>query len=487
MRVPPMDRGKQCGRLKTNNIQMKELILKWSWAILLTFFCPLLMVAQNTRPPYVSPREPQVLETMSEWQGWKFGMFIHWGAYSQWGVTESWTICPNPENVKNIPDSLTYFGYLKKYVKLKETFNPERFDPDQWAEAARYAGMKYVVFTTKHHDGFNMFDTKYSAYKISDAACPYHSQPNANVAKVLFEAFRAKGLHTGAYFSIADWNHNDYWWDKLPPTGRNINYSAGKYPAKLAAFEDFVNNQLNELTNGDYGKIDLMWFDLAQIGAPLHWNRFAKTLRDNQPGIMMVARYANNQYENYRTPEQQIPDETFGYPWEACITMAGSWAYRPNDTYRTTRRLLEILVQIVSRGGNLLLNVGPGPDGQLAPDAYTRMREIGDWMQLNGEGIYGTKPIAPYREENIRFMQKNGYVYAFYVSGEDDNGIPSKVLVCSLKPDQGSKVYLMGYKKPLKWTPNGAGFNIDIPESVRKAPPCQHVWGFKFKTDHRED
>ncbi|MGV8094170.1 MAG: alpha-L-fucosidase [Mangrovibacterium sp.] len=181
---------------------------------------------------------------------------------------------------------------------------------------------------------------------------------------------------------------------------------------KLRGFEDFVNNQLDELTNGDYGKIDLMWFDLAQIGAPLNWDRFAKTLRNNQPGIMMVARYANNQYENYRTPEQKIPDETYDYPWEACITMAGSWAYRPNDTYRTTRRLLEILVQIVSRGGNLLLNVGPGPDGQLVPDAYKRMREIGDWMQVNEEGIYGTRPVAPYREGNIRFMQKKRiYLY----------------------------------------------------------------------------
>ncbi|MGV8094174.1 MAG: alpha-L-fucosidase [Mangrovibacterium sp.] len=438
--------------------------------------------AQKERPPYISPKEPEVLETLHEWQDWKFGMFIHWGAYSQWGIVESWSICPEHyEWIYKPRKGKPYFEYVKEYEGLKNTFNPAAFDPSQWAEAARYAGMKYVVFTTKHHDGFNMFDTKYSSYKISDKECPYHTNPNANVAKALFDAFRAEGLNAGAYFSICDWNHPDFWTKEFAPLSRHINYPHEKFPEKLQRFENFVNNQLDELTNGDYGKIDLMWFDLAGIGAPLNWDRFAKTLRSNQPGIMMVARHQNSIYENYRTPEQNIPDETYDYPWETCLTMAGSWSYKPDDIYKPTRLLLETLVQIVSRGGNLLLNVGPGPDGQLAPEAYKRMREIGDWMRVNDEGIYGTRPVAPYREGNIRFTQKDGYVYVFYVSGEDEKKIPEKVFVRSLQPEKGSEVWLMGTNKPLKWTLNGPGFYIDIPESIRKAPPCQHVWGFKIK------
>ncbi|MGV8094169.1 MAG: alpha-L-fucosidase [Mangrovibacterium sp.] len=210
---------------------MNAVVLKVGIGVILLELLLVQLAAQDTRPPYVCPKEPEVLETMREWKEWKFGMFIHWGAYSQWGVTESWTI--NPENEKGRKGQ-PYFEYLKAYEGLKNTFNPVNFDPSQWAEAAKYAGMKYVVFTTKHHDGFNMFDTKYSSYKISDKECPYHTNPNANVAKALFDAFRAKGLKAGAYFSIADWNHNDYWWDVFPPRDRNINYSYEKYPEKTA-------------------------------------------------------------------------------------------------------------------------------------------------------------------------------------------------------------------------------------------------------------
>ncbi|MDD4922328.1 MAG: alpha-L-fucosidase [Bacteroidales bacterium] len=440
-------------------------------------------VTAEEKIKYHYPTEPEVVKTLTEWQDWKFGMFIHWGTYSQWGIVESWSICPETYDwiLRSRPDSISYFKYLQKYEALKNTFNPVKFNPSKWAEAAKYAGMKYVVFTTKHHDGFNMFDTKFSDYKISDKNCPYHTNPNANIAKSLFEAFRQSGLRTGAYYSISDWHSNDFWWDRFPPKDRGINYPADMFPKKLQAFNDFVNNQLDELTGGNYGKLDMLWFDLCSVGAPLQWDRFAKTIRGNQPGAMMVARHTGNNYENYITPENKIPDETFDHPWEACITMAGSWSYVPKDQYRTTRKLLDILVQIVSRGGNLLLNVGPGPDGELHAEAYQRMHEIGDWMNINSDGIYGTKPVAPYREAKLKFTKKGNVVYSFYVSDEKEAELPAKVFINSFKPKAGSKVFLMGYDKPLQWTYNGTGVYIDVPESVCKTPPCDYIWCFKMQ------
>ena len=151
--------------------------------------------AHGQKRPYVAPAEEDVRANIAQWQDLKFGMFIHWGTYSQLGVIESWTICPELTEweYKGRPEGMTYMEYLRFYEHLKDTFNPIHFDPDKWAEAAEYAGMKYVVFTTKHHDGFNMFDTNLTDYKVTDEGCPFHSNPRSNIAKEVFNSFRAKG------------------------------------------------------------------------------------------------------------------------------------------------------------------------------------------------------------------------------------------------------------------------------------------------------
>src|SRR5580693_4073579 len=151
---------------------------------------------------YVVPDDTLVREKLGHWKNLKFGLFMHWGTYSQWGVVESWSICPEDEGwtQRRGPYSGTYNEYVAAYEKLQTTFNPTHFDPAKWAAAAKAAGMKYVVFTTKHHDGFCMFDTKQTDYKITSASCPYSSNPKANVAKAIFDAFRADGFMTGAYF-----------------------------------------------------------------------------------------------------------------------------------------------------------------------------------------------------------------------------------------------------------------------------------------------
>jgi alpha-L-fucosidase len=440
--------------------------------------------AQNKRPPYQYPDDPQVLQKIKDWQELKFGLFMHWGVYSQWGIVESWSLCPEDRDFTSVrPAGKSYFEYVKDYENLKTTFNPVNFNSVKWAEAAKYAGMKYVVFTTKHHDGFNMFDTRQTDYKITSKACPFSSNPRSNVAKEIFDAFRREGFMTGAYYSISDWNNKDFWWDYFPPFDRHINYSPEKYPGKWQRLNDFIYNQLDELTGGDYGKLDLLWFDLCNVsseGKKVDWPRFTGMVRANQPGILMVARGSNDQYENYRTPEQEVPDQALDYPWETCMTMGKSWSYKPNDQYKSVYELVQLLVKIVSRGGNFLLNIGPGPDGDFDPVAYDRLKGIGDWININGEAIYGTKPVKPYHEDKLVFTQKANTVYAFYLPDENEKVMPERVTITSVQPETGSKVFLLGYNKPLKWTKSDKRTVIEIPKSIQNKPVCQNVWTFKM-------
>lgn len=338
---------------------------------------------------YTPDPDPVVRQRLEEWQDLKFGLLMHWGPYSQWGIVESWSICPEDlswatgARKKGVSDS--YNDYVRAYENLKTTFNPERFNPERWAAAAREAGMKYVVFTTKHHDGFCMFDTRQTDYKITDSECPYAAHPRSNVAKEVFSAFRKEGFWTGAYFSKPDWHCDAYWWKKFPVADRNCNYGIRKYPEQWEKYVQFTHNQIDELMS-DYGKMDILWLDggwvrtktdeevtreLTEVFEGSRWARnpqsqdirmgeIVQKARKKQPGLIVVDRAVPGQYQNYLTPEQHIPDEGLPYPWETCMTMAGSWSYVPNDKYKPTDELIEKLVDIVSKGGNFLLNIGPG-------------------------------------------------------------------------------------------------------------------------------
>ncbi len=458
-------------------------------ALAITLCCAL--SAQESKPgrKYVAPLERGVRENIAQWQDYKFGMFIHWGVYSELGVIESWSLNPQPVSWMyraRKERGLSYNEYVELYQNLYRVFNPVSFDPSKWADAAKYAGMKYVVFTTKHHDGFCMFDTQQTDYKITSKDCPFHVNKNANIAKAVFEAFREKGINPGAYFSIADWHHQDYWWDFFPAKDRYPNYPVADFPEKWESFQDFANKQVDELTGGDYGELSMLWFDLS-ICSPdgsvvMDWDRLTKTARDNQPNIMLVARGIGGLRENYFTPEQEIPETALNYPWESCITMTYSWSYRPGLEYKSAKQMLDMLVQVVSRGGNLLLNVGPKPDGTLEETAYERLREIGDWMQVNSEGIYGTKVFSTNQDGKVCFTQKDGYVYAFYLAGEDETGMPAEISFKGVKPASKGAVSLLGAKGTLKWADNAdGGITVSVPASVRRNKPCDHIWCLKIK------
>ncbi len=183
---------------------------------------------------YFPDPDPAIRQRIEEWQDLKFGVLFHWGPYSQWGIVESWSICPEDlswaTGARKPGLGQNYGEYRKAYEALQTTFNPTRFNPEGWAAAARQAGMRYVVITTKHHDGFCMWDTKYTDYRITHPGTPFSTHPRSNVIREVFDAFRKEGLWTGAYFSKPDWHSDFYWWERFPPVDRNTNYSIAKYP-----------------------------------------------------------------------------------------------------------------------------------------------------------------------------------------------------------------------------------------------------------------
>lgn len=379
--------------------------------------------------------DPVIVHRLEEWQDLKFGFMMHWGMYAQWGVVESWSICNEPWiDRKGVP----YTEYVAQYQALNKTFNPKNFHPETWATLAEEAGMKYVVFTTKHHDGFCMFDSKETDYSVAGADCPF-SKTQTDITAEIVKSFRNKGFWSGLYFSKADWHHPDYWAPEWATPDRNVNYDPALLPDRWQRFCDFTFNQIKELTT-NYGDIDILWLDGGWVRPEWSLNdeyrqwlgcqgwiqdidmpKIATMARTNNPDLLIVDRTVHGQFENYQTPEQLVPDTLLPYPWETCMTMGNSWSYVEKDQYKSTNQLIHLLIDVVAKGGNFLLNVGPDADGNLPPTAVERMKEIGKWMKINGEAIYATRPVFPYCHGKMRFTQaKNGDLFAFYLLDEGE-------------------------------------------------------------------
>lgn len=446
----------------------------------------------NFSTEYIRPADPLVQAKLAAWQDLKFGLFMHWGTYSQWGVVESWSICPEDEGwtQRRGPYSADYNEYVKAYENLQTTFNPVKFDPRKWADAAKEAGMKYVVFTTKHHDGFSMFDTKESDYKITSPKTPFSANPRANIAKEIFTTFRNDGFMIGAYFSKPDWHQPDYWWKYFPPKDRNVNYDPKKYPERWNAYKTFTHRQIAELMS-DYGKIDILWLDggwvrpKKSIDPSVEWQKaitydqdidmaaIAADSRKKQPGLLVVDRSVGGAYENYVTPEQTIPAKPLDFPWESCITMGNSWSYVPNDVYKPTGKLINMLLRIVSRGGNFLLNIGPSPEGDFADTAYLRLKQIGGWMRIHGEAVYETIPLAPYENGRQVYLQsKDGqtvYVHVLAEEGEDLVELPGSIDITSTGVRNGWRVSCLDDASlKLKVAQEGEKLVIQLPAAAKK-------------------
>ena len=489
---------------------MKKATIIFSFLISISIFSQ--AIHEDER--YVSETDPLVLQKLDEWQGKKFGLLMHWGAYSQWGIVESWSLCPEDygwckrtkgENPQN------YFEYKKEYEGLKNTFNPIKFNPEKWSKAANAAGMKYMVFTTKHHDGFSMFDSKYTDYKVTDPACAFSSNPRSNITKEIFNAFRNDDFWVGAYFSKPDWHHKNYWDPYFPPLDRNVNYDPKLYPEKWQKYVDFTHNQILELLT-DYGKVDILWLDGGwvskasqdeldyffakkleetktgflkhkQVSQDIKMDELVVKARQKQPGLIVVDRAVYGKNQNYLTPENRVPEKTLPYPWESCIISGGGWSYTPDAKYMSGRQGIHMLIDVVAKGGNLLLNIAPGPEGEWQQGAYDLLEEYGAWMNVNSSAIYNTKPIAPFKENNICMTQnKVGNVFLFYLAEEGEYKIPSEIIVKSINPKKGTRISMLGSKKRLKWEKLEAGFKVKIPVELRNNLPSKYAWTLKIET-----
>jgi len=456
--------------------------------------------AQHEEQKYYPDPNPRIRERLDQWQDIKFGLLMHWGPYSQWGIVESWSICPEDEPWC-LPDTVTnYFAYKQRYESLGKTFNPVKFDPVKWARAARDAGMKYVVFTTKHHDGFCMFDSKYTDYKITGKDCPFSTHPRADVTKEIFNAFRNEGMWVGAYFSKPDWHSPDYWWPQFPPFDRNVNYDPARYPERWNSFVEYTHNQIMELCT-NYGKTDLFWFDGGWVqkneatgDAPhipgyrvkkyfnqdIRMDELVEKIRSKQPDAIVVDRAVEGKNQNYLTPENMVPEKMLPYPWESCMILGGGWSFSFNAKMMPTRKVIHMLSDIVAKGGNLLLNIGPGPDGTWYAEAYDRLKEVGGWLRINGEAIYSSRTIAPYFDGKLRYTRgKDGSAYVIYLFDENEE-LPPETQVKGVVPAKGAKVSMLGKDgSSLKWESDGSSFRIQVPASVSGAVPSQYAVAFK--------
>ena len=323
---------------------------------------------------------------MEWWREARFGLFIHWGLYAipagKWGDRDDhaeWIL-----TTAQIP--------VEEYEEFVEQFNPVEFDADEWARMAKDAGMKYIVITSKHHDGFCLFDSEFTDYDVMST--PFRR----DIMKELSDACRRHGLKMCWYHSIMDWHHPDY----LPRRGWETR------PVEDADFDRYVehlHNQVTELLT-NYGPIGIMWFDGEWEGT---WNHgYGQPLYDLclelQPDVIvnnrvdkgrggMAGMTADVMYTgDYGTPEQEIPATGLpGVDWETCMTMNAHWGYNAADRqWKSTRQLIRMLVDIASKGGNYLLNVGPKADGTFPRESVERLAGIGDWMDVNGEAIDGT-------------------------------------------------------------------------------------------------
>ena len=473
-------------------------------SLLIIFSFLFINIFPQEKPEYVKEKDPLVLEKLDHWQDLKFGLMMHWGTYSQWGIVESWSLCSEDESwcKRKIDD---YCEYKKEYEGLIKTFNPVDFNPGKWAETAKAAGMKYVVFTTKHHDGFCMFDTKQTDYKITSKDCPFHTNPKANVAKEIFDAFRNDGFMIGAYFSKPDWHSNYYWWRYFATPDRNVNYDIKMHPDRWKKFVDFTHKQIDELMS-DYGRMDILWLDGGWVhkyskeeierlkkDTALHMYHIqnqdidmpgiVKDARTKQPGLIVVDRAVPGPNQDYLTPENKVPDSILPYPWETCMPMATSWSYVPHDRYKSAQELIHLLVDIVAKGGNFLLNIAPSPKGDFDPAAYERLNEIGDWMKVNSESIYYSQPVKPYKDGKACFTQlKDGTTYVIYLADNDENSLPVKIELTKFCPDKNANIELLGTDTKVKWQKRGEGCEFEIPESIRSNPPCKYAWTFKIQT-----
>jgi alpha-L-fucosidase len=446
---------------------------------------------------YIFPEEEDVRNNLKKWQSDKFGILIHFGLYSVPGIVESWALCPEDEEWIGRYGYVDYFSFAKYYRGLKKKFNPVNMNTEKWVKAIKKSGAKYLIFSTKHHDGFCLFDSKYSDFKVTDKECPFSNNQKSNIFKEVTESARREGLSVGAYFSKPDWTSEYFWWKYFPPKDRNPNYNIQKHPDRWKKFIEYTYNQVDELVT-DYGNLDILWFDGCWVrplstmnkqveefckypyDLDLNMKLTAENARKKQPGILIVDRWVPGLYENYLTPEQKIPERPLKVPWESCLTMSSDWGWTPNAKYKSTKEIIQLLIKITAKGGNLLLGIGPNGTGEFDPEVYSRLDEIGKWLEKNGCAIFGTQPVGPYQEGNIAYTKKSdNEMCAFYLPDSADGFFREKILL-KIKNRNNLKINLMHNNYEPAFEEVADGINILIPEGMWKDLSCEPAIAIKI-------
>ncbi len=378
--------------------------------------------------PWLRP-DPAALK---RWQEMRFGMFIHWGPVSLTGEEIGWS------RGAQTP--------IEEYDNLYKKFNPTRFNADQWVAVAKAAGMKYMVLTTKHHDGFCLWDTRQTDFNIM------HSPFGRDVTKELAEACRRGGIAFGTYHSVCDWHHPDF---PLTSPGGKVK----RETSDIAAYRRYLRAQVTELIT-KYGPLLTMWFDVPQEFDRAEGSENVRLCRGLQPDILVNNR-AGGGCGDYGTPEQRVGGFDIERPWETCMTICRQWAWKPDDKMKTLPECLQTLIRTAGGDGNLLFNVGPMPTGEIEPRQVERLKEMGTWLAQYGRSIYGTRggPFKPVR--HLVSTRKDNTIYLHILAW------PEEVLALPALPARivrGS--VLTGGAARIKQT--DAGIEISVPRSDRR-------------------
>ncbi len=451
-------------------------------AIIILSGCNSLVSNKKEKKDYIKTEtDAEKKERMEWWRDSGFGMFIHWGLYSipagQYGDDKNhaeWI-----QETANIP--------VEEYEKYALQFNPVNYDAQEWVSMAKDAGMKYIVITSKHHDGFCLWDSKVSNYDMADRT-PYKK----DLLKELAEACEKENMVLCFYHSIMDWHHQQAQGINHP----DYNYGTGPNPEFSNYVSNYMYPQLEELL-GNYGKIGVLWFDGEWI---TEWTEeqgkeLYDHLRNIQPDLIINNRVGKgrqgmegmNAYDDaagdFGTPEQEILEGTSDLDWESCMTMNDHWGFNQFDeNFKSTETLIHNLVDIAAKGGNYLLNIGPTADGLFPDESIIRLKEIGDWMDVNGEVIHNSRGTRHYKEnEEIYYIQnKEGSIlYAVLTQWPGHS-----VLLKYADPMTGSEIYLLGNDKPLAWEyQQRDGILIQMPVSwqVEEKRPVQHAYVIKIQ------
>ncbi len=428
---------------------------------------------------------------MNWWRNSKFGKFIHWGPYSVLAGSYK------GEEIEGIGEWIMHNAPItvKDYEKIAKEFIPVEFDANNWARLMKDAGMKYVVITSKHHDGFALWDSKVSNYNIVDFT-PFRR----DILKELSEACKKQGIKFGLYYSIMDWHHPQAQGNNYPM------YNPKKGETKVNPdfplyYENYMKPQLLELVEG-YDP-DILWFDGEWIPEYTHEMglELYQEMRALKPSIIINNRVdkgrkgmqgMNKEDMDYAgdfgTPEQEILGTASELDWESCMTMNDTWGYKSYDhNWKTTEILVHNLVDVVSKGGNYLLNVGPTGDGLIPEPSVQRLKEIGTWLSVNGEAIYGTERLANHFKEgeNIRFTRKKEGSTLYAISLEKPN---NTFTIRSIIPKLGSEIFLLGSDEALKWEYNEkTSLKITIPQAIINEVNSSYAWTFKIEGKEKND